>query len=57
MAGPALPSARLGGKSERFDHVFGAHRSGLARRSLCDKPSEFSDLSRQLLGFEEAGER
>lgn len=42
MAGAALPSPRwLGGKSVGFDHVFGAHHSGLARRSLRDKPSEF----------------
>lgn len=57
MAGPALPSSALGAKLVRFDHVFGAHHSGLARRSLRDKPSELSDLSRQLFGFEERRER
>lgn len=41
----------------RFDLVFRAHHSDLARRSLRDKPSEFSDLSRQLLGLEERRER
>lgn len=57
MAGSALPSSSPGGKLVRFDHVVRAHRSGLACCSLCDKPSEFSDLSRQLLGFEERQER
>lgn len=57
MAEPALPSSLLGGKLVCFDHVFWAHHSGLACCSLCDKPSEYSDLSRQLRGLEERQER
>lgn len=57
MAGPALPSSLLGGRLVRFDHVFWAHHSGLACCLLCDKPSEYSDLSWQLHGLEERQER
>lgn len=56
MAGSALPSSLLGGKLLRFDHVFWAHHSSLACCLLCDKPSEHSDLSRQLRGLEERQE-
>lgn len=56
-AGPALPSSLLCGKLVSFDHVFCVHHSGLARCSLCDKPSDHSDLSRQLHALEERQER